>query len=556
MRNNDIKIKASDNTDISDYITDFEEGNLQVPLFQRDFVWETDQKLELFRSMAKGYPIGSILLWKPNKETLEVFESIDNKLTVGSYYVPTKNNESFYILDGFQRLSTLLGSLIDPSKAKSKGISRNEEAWYREFNFVYNLKSEDFEVVKVKDLSKLKWYQIPIYELVDAKNFYKFQVALSNKNSENSDLFNENRIDVNLYLERYEHIGNKLIKYKVPNITLYGGSISEAIEIFQKLNSQGSKITMDWVISAILINNDPNFRLGSEITSLIDNDLKSYQFHTIKREVIFNCILNSFGVVYFDNLSQKDVKNLIESKNFIKIAKKTFEAIKNAAKFMHEELMVLDAKLIPYNNQFIFIADFFNQIKEPSKNQIAQLKKWFWITTYSNYFTIYNLSKQRTAYKKFQKFILDENTDPVFYDNDSSFMALSFPDKITMGSVRGKALALFMINYSANNTINLTVNSTNSDVILDYKTSKIDGTKDNMIPENTIFQILYKSNTVEIFLDKENENLFFSNDMIEKRSKGKIDEMLSLRKILISKKEKDFILNDLKIGYEEEYSPL
>jgi hypothetical protein len=77
-----------------------------------------------------------------------------------------------------------------------------------------------------------------------------------------------------------------------------------------------------------------------------------------------------------------------------------------------------------------------------------------------------------------------------------------------------------------------------------------------MIPENTIFQILYKSNTVEIFLDKENENLFFSNDMIEKRSKGKIDEMLSLRKILISKKEKDFILNDLKIGYEEEYSPL
>ena len=376
MRNNDIKIKSSDNKDISDYITDFEEGNLQVPLFQRDFVWETDQKLELFRSIAKGYPIGSIILWKPNKETLEVFESIDNKLTVGSYYVPTKNNESFYILDGFQRLSTLLGSLIDPSKAKSKGISRNEEAWYREFNFVYNLEAEDFEVVKVKDLSKLAWCQIPIYELVDGRNFYKFQVTLFN-NKQNTLFSEQSTEDTQLYLDRYKDIGDQFAKYKIPNITLYGGSISEAIEIFQKLNSQGSKITMDWVISAILINNDPNFRLGSEITSLIDNDLKLYQFHTIKREVIFNCILNSFGVVYFDNLSQKDVKNLIESKNFIKIAKKTFEAIKNAAKFMREELMVLDAKLIPYNNQFIFIADFFNQIKEPSKNQIAQLKKWF-----------------------------------------------------------------------------------------------------------------------------------------------------------------------------------
>ncbi len=138
---------------------------------------------------------------------------------------------------------------------------------------------------------------------------------------------------------------------------------------------------------------------------------------------------------------------------------------------MYEDIMVLDAKLIPYNNQFIFMSGFFNSVPNPNQNQLTKLKKWFWITTYSNYFTIYNLSKQRLAYQQFQKFIDDENADPVFYDNDSSFTALSFPDKITMGSVRGKALALFMINYGENNAVNL--NSAPNQNITGYKTSKI-----------------------------------------------------------------------------------
>lgn len=542
MNNSDIKIKPGDG-EIAEYISDFKEGNLQVPIFQRDFVWEPDQKLELFRSIAKGYPIGSVLLWKPNKETLEIFENNDNKQTLGGYYIPPKNNESIYILDGFQRLSTLIGCLIDPIKAINNGIQRDNEIWHKEFNFAYNLEEQDFEVVRVKDLSKLKWYQIPIYKLVDNKNFFYFQRTL----------FDENNSQIELYLKRYEEIGDRFSKYKIPNIKLQGGAISEAIEIFQKLNSQGSKITTDWVISASLIKKDPSFRLGDEITNLIENKLNAYQFHTIKRELILNCITNSFGSVYFDALSKNDNKkleDLVKRNDFITITKKTFDAILRTAKFMYDELLVLDAKLIPYNNQFIFITDFFNKIENSNSNQLFQLKKWFWITTYSNYFTIYNLSKQRIAYQQFQKFIVDENADPVFYDKDSPFTALSFPDKITMGSVRGKALALFMINYCINNAVNLNTNP-NQD-ITGYKTSKIFPKKANMIPENTVFHILpYKSdklNTNEI-LSAIFENLFITNEMVEKNKKGLTDDILTLRKELINQKERDFI-KTIGIDYE------
>ncbi len=537
MTASEVKIRPTDG-DISEYITNFNDGKLQIPPFQRDFVWDTDQKIELFRSIAKGYPIGSILLWQPNEATLELFEYANNNQILGGYIVPKKNNNSFYILDGFQRLSTLVGALKNPL-AHTEKVSRNEEIWHKEFNFVYNLEAEDFEVVKTKDPSKLKIYQIPIYKLIDGRNFYNFQRSL----------FHEKNTQADTYLNRYEAIGHRFSKYKIPQIQLTGGSVSEAIDIFQKLNSQGSKITTDWIISASLMKKDPTFRLGDEITNLIENDLRPFQFHTIKREIILNCITNSFGGVYFDVLTKNDSKKLetlIANDNFIATTKKTFDAIKKAAQFMYKNLMVLEAKLIPYNNQFIFITDFFNNIENPTATQLSELSKWFWITTYSNYFTIYNLSKQRSAYQQFQLFV-KENKNPVYYDNDSKFVALAFPDKITMGSVRGKALALFMIHWSKNGKVLLN-NQIDS---LNYQTFKLFSTKENMIPENTIFQTFDSTspNIIDNFLGKSQEELFITEEMCAPNNKDN-DAVLASRKLIILQKEKAFILS-LGIEYED-----
>lgn len=554
--NDNIKIKP-DKDYISVYIENFEKGNLQVPAFQRDFLWENEQKLKLFESIKRGYPIGSVLLWQPNFENLEIFKNFNGK-KIGEYFIPEKNNNSLYILDGFQRLSTLIGCLLHPEKAKLKGIFRDEIEWFKEFNIIYNLKEEEFEISRTKDYKKLHSYQVPIYKLVDGKEFFQFQKSL----------FNEDNDETEEYIKRYEDMSLIFQKYEIPNINLYGGSISEAIEIFQRLNSQGAPITTDWVISASLIEKDPSFRLGDEISNLIENDLKYYNFDSIKRDVILNCITNSFGGVYFDQISKnnnKKIENLIERNDFISITKKTFEAIKIAAEFMFEELMVLDAKLIPYNNQFIFITDFFNKIDKPSPSHLFGLKKWFWITTYSNYFTIYNLSKQRLAYNQFQKFIENEIINPVYYDTqDENFSTLNFPEKISMGSVRGKALALFMINYNVNyNEILNSPNKVNSDSIDGYKAFKLFTGYSNMLPENTVFDFLrynslnnYSKNTKDLrsILDKNylgsNFNLFISDEMREDNEREDIKMILEMRRDLIINAERDFV-ESLNIEYYE-----
>ena len=43
------------------------QGRYAIPVFQRDFVWKKEQVLDLFDSISKGYPIGSIILWKPEE---------------------------------------------------------------------------------------------------------------------------------------------------------------------------------------------------------------------------------------------------------------------------------------------------------------------------------------------------------------------------------------------------------------------------------------------------------------------------------------------------------
>ncbi len=541
-----IKIKP-DKQSLPEYINDFERGGLQVPAFQRDFLWTNDKKLELFDSIKKGYPIGSILLWQPYFVNESDYKNFGSE-KLGSYITPERTNNSFYILDGFQRLSTLLGCLVHPDKARQKGIGKDEMEWQRKFNIVYNLKDEEFEINRSKGFLGLEFFQVPIYKLVDGKEFFSFQRSLFDN------------YDAEKYIQRYEEMSLVFQKYEIPNIQVYGGTVSEAVDIFQRLNSTGSPITADWIVSARAFGKDNNFRFGTEIDRLLDGKLSQFNFDSLKRIVILQCITNSFDGVFFDQMSKnsnKKLEDLVDREDFIPVTKRTFDAIEKAVDFLFRNLFVLDSKFLPYNNQLIFITDFFNKLEHPTQTQLEKLKHWFWVTTYSSYFTIYNLSKQRKAYEEFQKFILDENYNPIYYDKPNvPFETVEFPSKIEMGSVRSKALGLFMLQHQVIANISLDINKVSG-----YKKYYLfsDDVEDINISENTVLII----DDGKYFVNKQNKDLsewlnssqdystlFISEEMKEmfKRRCSK-SEILLKRKELIIEKEKEFVDNKLTFRY-------
>lgn len=520
------------------YIEDIGKGLIQIPAFQRDFIWKTNNKIDLFDSIKRGYPIGSILFWRPESDTF------GRNSEIGPYTIPEKDGEYFYILDGFQRLSTLFGCLINPDKTK---LSYNKEILKRGFNICYDLDKEEFFIPRSQTIEP---YQVHVYDLIDTRSSFVFQRELFNQK------FNEDRISI--YSDRYEKLGTALIDYALPSIDIFGGEIEEAVEIFSRVNSMGAVISPDWMVSALTYNNDKDFRLGSLIDDLF-TDLSIYSFtpeFSIKRELILNCITNSFGRAYFDQSSR--IEDLAKRDDFIEITRKTIESIKLAVKFLFEELLVLNGKLLPYGPQLIFITDFFNTVPNPEEEQIVQLKEWFWKTTYSGYFTIYSLSKIREAYNVFQQFLKGEIDDPVYNDRPRiPFPVSEFPNKIYMGSVRAKALVLYLLNYS-NNFQKVDSNEVDG-LILSYLFHESKDDKGNFFPESVVPMIenehtrqFKKKKDVSELLDNYsdvNMKYLITDEMALSFHNGYKEEVLRLRKELIITKEKAFV-QSLGLKYE------
>jgi len=511
------------------YIEDIDNGYIQVPSFQRGFVWNNTQKKDLFESISLGYPMGSLLLWKPAEEY-----GITEK--IGPYPLPKpRTNEFFYILDGFQRLSTIYSCLKNPKKTKSV----DEKLRLKEYAIFYDLLKEEFLIPRS---STVPITQIPVYTLVDTFEFLTYATKLQNEYN--------NKEEVQELLERAKRLTTIFSDYTLPCIEIGGGEIEDAVEIFTRINSKGSVITPDWMLSALTNNEQKDFNLGKIINDLL-NDLKFYNFGDIKRELIVQCIQNSFGKIYFDT----KIKDLLKRKDFDTITYKTVDSIKKAVEFVYTELSVVNSKLLPYNNQLIFITDFFNQFENLTTNQKDELKKWFWRTTYANYFTIYSLSKIREAYDQFQLY-LEGKSDILLYNDspEKPFTVIDFPNTINFKSVRAKALTLFLLNYSNDFKI-LNQDNINTLQLLNlFEDRNEDGyfPPEGVVPmienENNIFLLneitgTKKPKQLSGFISKEKyskefEKFFLTKDMITLSKK----DVLSLRKKLIIEKEKNFVL--------------
>jgi uncharacterized protein with ParB-like and HNH nuclease domain len=319
------------------YIDDFENGNIRVPAFQRDLVWKTNDKLQLFESIKLGYPIGSILFWRPDFKSKEDFLKFEaNKM--GSYFLPERTQDYFYILDGYQRLSTLLGCLVNPEKTELK---RDDREWLKEFNIIYNLETDKFEYNRKANFAELEIFKVPLFRFVDGKEFFEYQKVLLSSGLDESK--------INDYIKKYENFSSNIIDYNIPSIDMIGGNIKEAVDIFSRVNSRGSVIAPDWKVSALSFNNQRNFRLGTEIDDLL-KDVKDFNFNNLKRETIFDCIKNSFGKVFFDqSKNNSDLEDLATRIEFVDVTRDTLKSIKKAIKFLFEECSVIDGKLLPYS---------------------------------------------------------------------------------------------------------------------------------------------------------------------------------------------------------------
>ncbi len=409
---------------ISSLIESIRQGNIQVPPFQRDFVWDRKNIIRLFDSIQKGYPIGTLFLWRP------AFQSDwDGKSRLGSYTIPKASSQNFYVLDGYQRLSTLFGCLVNHEQTK---LECDKTMWEHLFNLYYDAKDDTFTFLPSK--SKPKYWHFPMTVFLVASDFRKYSREHLEKECQNEQEITE-------LLNKADKVSSILLDYRIGTIEINNANINQAADIFSRINSEGTKVSIDWMVHALSY--DGKFNLSQVTDDLLDS-LQDYHFETLSRDAIFRCFQSSFGKIYFD---QDKIESLAVDPKFGDIIKdKSVPAIRKAVKFLYEDLHVLDKTLLPYNIQIVFIMEFFRQLSDPTEEQLGWLKSWFWRTTYSNFFTNGSLSAQRQEYSSFKTYLKTGEYEPSDILKQNLSLEYSFPEKINLRSVRSCALVLFVIN--------------------------------------------------------------------------------------------------------------
>ena len=96
--------------DLSELLKKIRRGDLQLPEFQRDYVWGEEAIISLLSSIAKGYPVGALLTLKRGGEVDFKPRGIEG--TQVSSIEPEE-----LLLDGQQRVTSLFKALYTSDPA-------------------------------------------------------------------------------------------------------------------------------------------------------------------------------------------------------------------------------------------------------------------------------------------------------------------------------------------------------------------------------------------------------------------------------------------------------
>jgi|SRR6476469_3129991 len=238
-------------------------GDILLPKFQRNFVWEPPQIIALLDSVARGYPIGSVLLWQSRQELRS-----ENRIAGLDIELPRPDYPVNYLLDGQQRLSTICAATYwNGSDPRSR------------WNLAYDLRRELF--IHLDTVDDPPPHQIRLNKLPDPARYFGQVGLLPDLDPDGPEL-----------AETAKRLFNRFKDYKIATVTLGDMAIEDVAPIFERINSTGTPLTIVDLMRAATWS--PDFDLIDTIEELLEA-LTDKDFGGIDKKVILRNISASAG---------------------------------------------------------------------------------------------------------------------------------------------------------------------------------------------------------------------------------------------------------------------
>ena len=382
-------------------------GKIQLPDFQRGWVWDDDRIRGLLASISRGFPVGAIMTLQAGGDIRlksRLIEGVDS----GPAHPPDE-----YLLDGQQRLTSLYQALRHEGPVDTKdNHNRRIKRWY----YVDMLKAMDPNVDReeaiisvpenrketrnfgreiVLNLSsrELEYQQhmMPTERLLDSMDWlfgYNDYWQTRNGQYPSGNLI-EFRNGFN------QSVLSAFTGYDLPVISLDKETPKEAVcTVFEKVNTGGVTLSVFELVTATFAAQDENFSLREDWTARSDRLYGGYgalqgiggvQFlQTIallttqerrKQAIAEGHLQNRIPAI---NCRKGDILGL-DVADYHKWADEVEAGFVAAAKFLHSQF-VFTQRDVPYTTQLVPLAAIYVELGtelEPA-NAKALLERWFW----------------------------------------------------------------------------------------------------------------------------------------------------------------------------------
>lgn len=410
---------------VDDVLDDVAAGRLRVPRFQRPFVWRPEQMVDLFDSIERGFPIGSLLVW----ETDEVLATTD---TVGGLPIPSPTSSSgvAYVLDGHQRLSTLYGVLRRPSELPD--VSENAEWIWRVYRELGSSDPRSNLFTHWRYSRSVPSHLLPMRSVLRTMDFLAFARALESSGERLPQPADQ-------LVEEAEALAQRIKSYKLAVIRLIGGTLEQAVEVFSRLNSRGQAMTPDQMVSALTYTSSGELSLAEKINSILES-LGPHGYSTIPRSSVFRAILAVAGEGDIQNARWETLARRL-GPQLDDALERTEYALQTAVTFLRESIGVPLGRLLPYSIQLVLLAAFFDGDPAPSDQKRDTLRRWFWATSWNGYFAGANTTQIKNALAEMRQFASGGASQL----EATAETARPFPERFDMRSARVRTLILWQL---------------------------------------------------------------------------------------------------------------
>ncbi|MGL2770198.1 DUF262 domain-containing protein [Helicobacter pylori] len=410
-----------------------------LPDIQREYVWlkKADEKKieQLFDSILRGYPIGSFLFWKLQKEDIAKSDEQDeNKLNFQLYQFITNyderkpHNEKIYIeqirrdelcivLDGQQRLTSLYIGLKGTRTLKKKGARYDNPNAYEEKRLYLNLKHQpnmdnpednyqfEFHAKAPTNNENHFWFKVgDILELESGVLNYAQEHGLKG-----------NALDLLEKLKDAFHTKQLISFFEEKEKNL-----NKVLNIFIRVNSGGVKLSYSDLLMSILTASFSS-DIREKMNELVDA-LKDKGFPNVEQDqVLKTCLLLIGSNTTFElkNFNKNNIKKIEE--NWEKITESIYNAAKLLETFGYVKYLG-SAYILSSLAYFYFLNPKMDKNdKEQALKFVrnAQITSYFSSTTDTKLSAIAHSIKEVRTFEEFNHNLAKHQTWPLKITNDA-----------------------------------------------------------------------------------------------------------------------------------------